>query len=445
MSHKKPDSTQTTSPDSQHHLQWFRAAAPYIQSYRNKTFVLALPGEAVASDQLETICHDIALLNSLGIRLVLCFGARPQINNVLKGIGISSAFHHYTRVTPLDAIQPILQVVGEIRHKLEALFFQGLANTPDHRSRIATCSGNFVTAKPIGVIDGIDLQLTGIVRKVQTDSLQALLQTEQIILVPPTGYSTTGETFNLSVYENAAAIASALKADKLILYSESPYLSDEQGRRISALPREQALHKLGNKADSEILHLLQVADSALNNVPRVQLIDYQENGALLKELFTRDGTGTLIYCDHYEQIRPASIEDVGGILELIEPLEKSGAIVKRSRQQLETEISYFRVADRDGMIVACAALYPLADNCAEAACIASHKNYRNSGLGARIVNAIEEQARRDKFHKLFVLTTQAEHFFIERGFINSTADALPKDKKGIYNLQRNSKVFEKKL
>ncbi len=430
---------------SQNYLQWFRAAAPYIQSHRGKTFVLALPGEAIACEQLQAIGHDIALLHSLGIRLVLCFGARPQINDTLAIKGIDCKFHHYTRVTPPSALEPIQQVAGNIRHQLEALFAQGIANTPDHCSRVATCSGNFVIAKPRGVIDGIDMQRTGSVRKVHTPSLDALLDTEQIVLVPPLGYSATGETFNLSVYENAAAVAAALEADKVILYSEMTALNNEQGQRISALPKEKALQLLATASGDNTPHLLQAADSALQTVPRVHLISYQQDGALLKELFTRDGAGTLIYRDHYEEIRPASIEDVGGILELIEPLEKSGAIVKRSRQQLETEISYFQVADCDGMIVACAALYPLADKCAEAACIATHPDYRNNGLGARIVDAIEQAAADKNIEKLFVLTTQAEHFFLERGFKASNVEALPADKKGIYNLQRNSKVFLKTL
>ncbi len=430
---------------SQDYLQWFRAAAPYIQSHRGKTFVLALPGEAIACEQLQSIGHDIALLHSLGIRLVLCFGARPQINTALNEAGIHCEFHHYTRITPSTALEPIQQVTGNIRHQLEALFAQGIANTPDHCSRVATCSGNFVIAKPLGVIDGVDMQLTGTVRKVHTPSLHALLQTEQIVLVPPMGYSATGETFNLSVYETASAVAVALEADKVILYSEMPSLHNQKDQRISALPKEKALQLLSSTNTDNTPHLLQSADSALQAVPRVHLISYQQDGSLLKELFTRDGAGTLIYRDHYEEIRPATIEDVGGILELIEPLEKSGAIVKRSRQQLETEISYFQVADCDGMIVACAALYPLADNCAEAACIATHPDYRNNGLGARIVDAIAQTATDKNVEKLFVLTTQAEHFFLERGFAGSKAEILPEDKKGIYNLQRNSKVFIKKL
>ena len=163
-------------------------------------------------------------------------------------------------------------------------------------------------------------------------------------------------------------------------------------------------------------------------------------------MFTHYGSGTLVANDSYEQSRTASIDDIGGILELIEPLEQSGVLLKRSRELLETEIRQFRLLERDGRIIACAALYPFPeDSCGELACIVSHPDYRGANRGQRLLEELEREARRLGLKAVFVLTTQTAHWFIEQGFEERSRDDLPQERKALYNLQRNSKVFFKPL
>ena len=181
-----------------------------------------------------------------------------------------------------------------------------------------------------------------------------------------------------------------------------------------------------------------------NGVNRCHLISFSQDGALLEELFTRDGAGTQVCKESYEQIRPATIEDVAGIIELIRPLEEQGALVKRSRELLETEISCFNVIIRDGAVVGCAALYPFQKS-GELACLATHPDYRNNERGELLLQAIEKQARKLGLNSLFVLTTQSVHWFQERGFEPGSPGELPVQKKSLYNYQRNSKVFSKPL
>ena len=197
----------------------------------------------------------------------------------------------------------------------------------------------------------------------------------------------------------------------------------------------------------EQLALLHTARQACQaGVSRCQIISYSDDCALLEELFTHDGSGTLVANDDYEKARAADIEDVGGILELIAPLEHEGILLKRSRELLETEISQFRLLERDGRAIACAALYPFPEEgCGEIACIVSHPDYRGGRRGQRLLGELEREARRQGLDRVFVLTTQTAHWFIEQGFSESSRDALPDAKQSLYNLQRNSKVFFKAL
>ena len=199
--------------------------------------------------------------------------------------------------------------------------------------------------------------------------------------------------------------------------------------------------------DAEQAALLHTAKQAcLAGVPRCQIISYSDDCALLEELFTHDGSGTLVARDQYERSRAADIDDVGGILELIEPLEQQGILLKRSRELLETEIGQFRLLERDGRIIACAALYPfLEDGCGEIACIVSHPDYRGGQRGQRLLRELEDEARHQGLEEVFVLTTQTAHWFLEQGFAERERETLPSGRQSLYNLQRNSKVFFKSL
>lgn len=442
------------SPDTmtEQYVHWFRNSAPYINAHRNKTFVLMFGGEAVNHENFRNIIHDIALLNSLGIKLVLVHGARPQIDENLIENNIETPFYNDLRITTREALRCVLDAVGSIRLEIEALLSMGLANSPMYGSRIDAVSGNFVTARPYGVRDGVDFQLTGEVRSVDVEALQKNLQNDNIIVLGPTGYSTTGEVFNLLAEQVAVKTAVALKADKLIFLGEKEGISDEDDRLLRQLIPNEVDQYLRNKPlDSELLlHMAGATEACRGGVRRVHIISYARDGALLQELFTRDGSGTLVSNDSYEEIRIADIDDVVGLIELLRPLEEEGILVYRSRERLETEIDKFAVIERDGMIVGCAALYPIPTtpgevSSAEVACVAVHPSYRSGNRGAELLDYLEIKARSKGIKNLFVLTTRTELWFIEQGFEPVTVEDLPNARQALYNYQRNSKIFKKTL
>jgi len=432
----------------QHQVYWFRHSAPYIHAHRGRTVVILLPGEVLLNEHSKTIIQDISLLNSLGLRLVVCFGSRPQIEQQLQQAGLTAKTHHDLRVTDADTLRCVTEAVGAIRAELEAALSMGLVNSPMHGAALRVVSGNFVVARPVGVVHGIDLCHTGLVRKVRADAISALLDLGQIVLVPSLGYSPTGEIFNLASEDVAAATAAALQADKLILFGTERGILNEAGQLL----RQVSLQEVARLCqiipeDSELKRRLFSVCRALNDgVQRAHLISYRNDGALLQELFTRDGTGTLVTEGGYDQIRAATIDDVAGIFALIQPLEDKGLLVRRSRELLEQEIGNFIVDARDGAILACAALYPFPDEkTAELACVAVHPSYGRQGRGERLLANAEKRALELGLDSLFVLTTSTAHWFIERGFTEADAGTLPVRKQAMYNIQRNSKVFLKHL
>lgn len=434
------------------YVKWFRNSAPYINAHRGKTFVLMLSGEAVAHPNFANIIHDIALLNSLGVKLVLVHGARPQIEQRARQRGVVSRFENNLRITDSETLQCVKDAAGSLRADIEALLTMGLANSPMHGSQIRVCSGNFVVAKPIGIRAGVDFEHTGVVRRIDQQGISKQLEDNSIVLLSPLGYSPTGEVFNLSVEEVATQAAISLSADKLIVFSQQGGLLDDAGELIQSCELSRLAQLQSRCSNPPTIQLLNAIGSSLEHgVERCHCVSYAEDGALLQELFTHDGAGTLIAKDHYEQLRTAHIDDVGGILELISPLEAAGVLVKRSREFLENEIEQFTIIERDGMIIGCAALYPYTDNsddaqaCGEIACVATHSDYRGDNRGERLLAAIQLQARHKKLAYVFVLTTQTAHWFQEQGFIEASHDDLPQQKQQLYNFQRNSKVFLKKL
>ena len=433
--------------ESQEYVTWFRRSSPYINAHRGKTFVLMFGGEAIEHGNFPNIIQDIALLASLGVRLVLVHGARPQIEARVELRNLQSHYHKGIRITDGDALECVKDASGSVRAQLEALLSMGLPNSPMHLARIRVTSGNFVIARPYGIHDGVDFQHTGEVRRIQAEDIAHQLDLRNIVLISPLGYSPTGEVFNLSMEDVAHQVAAALAADKLIALDAQPGIVGQNGELVRELRLSEARHlsdqlPVANK--SWMLEALINASQA--GIERCHLISYLDDGALLKELFSRDGCGSLIYQDSYESIRNASIDDVGGILQLIQPLEEQGVLVRRSRELLETEISRFTVIERDGMIIACAALYPFPrERCGEIACVATHLDYRGDNRGERLLAHLEQQARSQGLATLFVLTTRTTHWFQEQGYASGGTEDLPEKRQELYNLQRNSRVFYKTL
>jgi amino-acid N-acetyltransferase len=404
-------------------------------------------GEAVASKDLRTLLYDVALLHSLGVRIVLVAGARPQIDEALARRGVHARFEGDLRVTDDVALQCVKEAVGATRVELEALLSMGLPNSPMAGARLRVATGNFVMAQPIGVVDGVDYQHTGKPRRVDADAIRQRLDDGAIVVLTPIGYSATGEAFNISSHDVAATAATALGADKLIGLLEEEGVLDAEGLPPSQLTPHEAerILRSGRDLGHDVeRHLAAAIEACQGGVPRAHLVARQSEGSLLRELFTRDGVGTMVTSETFEGIRTAAQGDIGGILALIEPLEEQGILVRRSHEMLENDIDRFTVIERDGMVVACAALYAYTDDSiAELACLVVHPEYRTSGRGDQLLHYLERQCIAQGLRRLFVLTTQTSHWFRERGFENCDVGDLPEARRSVYDQGRRSKILLK--
>jgi len=324
------------------------------------------------------------------------------------------------RVTTDAALECLKQAAGSVRVEIEALLSMGISDMPLHKLPTRVVSGNFVTAQPLGVHDGVDFCHTGVIRRIDTASINWHLEDENIVLLSPMGYSPTGEVFNLTAEDIATEAATQLEADKLIFMADESLAGSKKGSVLHELTQSEAETILTGKKKMKATtksHLEHALKASISGVNRAHIINRNIDGGLLLELFTRDGVGSMISANSFEDIREARIDDIGGILDLLRPLEEQGQLVRRSREMLEMEIQHFTVLERDGLIVGCAAFYPdLKEQIAELACLAVHHDYRRGGRGHVLFDAIVQQAKQLGINKLFVLTTRTADWFRERGF-----------------------------
>ena len=429
---------------SEEYIQWFRGAAPYIKAHRKKAFVILISDEFIQSDHFIGLIHDIALLNHLGIKLVILHGSRGSIDQNLSKNSITSKFNKNIRISDVESLPYIIQAINEVKTKIESHLSMGLPNTPMSGSEISLVSGNFVTGMPLGVIDGIDMQHSGKVREIKHEVIEALLDQNHVILLSNIGYSRTGEVFNLPAEELASEVAKSINADKLIFIHHHQW-QKKLPDTLSSNDCENLIHIKDTPDDLKHL-LIHSVKAVKSTVKRVHIIDQLVDGGLLLELFTRNGCGTLITNLFYEGIRAANIKDIGGILGLVGPLESSGILVERSREQLELEIGFFNVIEKDGMIIACIACIPNSElRVAEIACLAVHEDYQRTGFGQQLLQIAELHASKHDISQIYTLTTRTSHWFIEHGYEETTSFKLPPHKLTQYNQQRRSKILLKKI
>ncbi|GFO71146.1 amino-acid N-acetyltransferase [Bathymodiolus japonicus methanotrophic gill symbiont] len=426
-------------------VNWFRESSPYIHAHRNRTFVIYFGGEAMLDENLHNLIHDFALLNSLGIRLVLVHGIRPQIDQRLKAQNKQSQFHQQLRITNNSALQCVKESAGLVRVEIESLLSLGLANSPMSGARVRVISGNFVTAQPLGVLEGIDYQHTGKVRRIDSAAIHQQLDLGHVVLVSPIGYTPSGELFNLSAEQLATEIAVALQAEKLILMTEQSCISTQTGQLIAQMTSAETRHLIEHEtqlAASAQCALKSAIYGCQAGVNRVHILNRKVDGALLIELFSRDGIGTLISSTEFEIIRPARISDIPGILELITPLIQQGYLIARSVEHLEINIKDYIVIDRDGLIIGCTALHKIGQQQAGLiACLAVHPEYQKAARGNQLLEQLYSKAKQQSLNKLFALSTQTMHWFKERNFQDSDFSALPAALQKSYNHMRNAKVL----
>ncbi len=437
--------------DSPTPLEWFRNSVPYIKAHQGRVFVIQFGGKVVADRGFKHLIHDIALLDALGVKLVLVHGAEPQITARLPGKSAKPSPPDKPPITNRESLELVKEATGRVRLDIEALLSTGVTNSPMAGARIRVSGGNFVTARPLGVHGGTDFQYTGEVRRIDAKALQKQLDAHTIVLVSPLGYSPTGEIFRLSAAEVAAAIAVELSAAKLIFVGDPGPIGDD-GVLVREMTTAEGKRWLGKHAGQTkeygrlIETLSRAVDACQKGVTRSHLLDWTENGALPRELFTRDGAGTMLSASPYDTSRAATIEDVAGILELIRPLEEEGILVRRPRDKVETDIEHFLIMERDGSIIGCAALHPFPDAAAvELACLSVHPEYRNEARGEQLLKTAEDEARAAGAKQIYVLTTRAIQWFEERGFRPVQLDDLPVERQALYNYKRNSHILAKNL
>ncbi len=436
------------SKESTFQLESFRQATPYIYAHRGKTFVLYISDALLAKENTASLIHDLALTHTLGVKLVLVLGMRTFIDKKL-GKQSASSFKDDWRITDTKSLDAIKEVAGSIKTDIEALFSIGLINTPMSGMKLNIVSGNYVRAKPVGIRDGVDYLHTGEVRSIAAHEIQKQLDANNIVLMLPLGYSKTGDIFNLTSIEVAKHTACALQSEKLVLMLDkfkSPGNKQQNENHYNVSEARELIKKLP-KSKHQLKGYLNVAVQAcLESVNRVHLLNASKPGALLEELYTLDGVATMVTAETYDEIRPATINDVGGITELIQPLIDKGALVSRTREQLELEIEQFDVIERDGMVLACGALHFFAkEKAAEVACLAVHPHYQSNGRGSKMLAHLEKKAAANEANLLFVLTTQTSHWFREHGFKITKIESLPMKKRALYNYQRNSKAYSKTI
>ena len=428
-----------TSDDS--NIAWFRYTGPYIKAHRGRTFVVYLGSGALDTPRCVTLVHDLALLHSLGVRLVLVHATREAIGEKLAANNTPEQFHHGVRITDDDTLAIASDAASHQRLHLERMMSTGLPNTPLLGARLRVISGNFVTARPLGIYDGVDYLHSGAVRRVDAEGIVSVLDNDAIALISPLGYSPAGALFSVSASEVAETVAVAIGADKLLFLDRYDGLMTADGQLIRQCTVAAAEQLVIN--DHEQKRLRDAACRACSaGVERSHVISFEREDALMEELFTHDGSGTLIAQNQYEQARRAQIDDIASIVELIRPLEDSGALVRRSRERLEEEIEHFSILERDGRVIACAALYAYPnEKVGEIACVATHPDYRRAGRAELLLQALLSQAAEYGLTHVFALTTQTTHWFLEQGFAPTTQEALPVEKQQLYNWQRNAAVL----
>jgi len=449
-------------------VPWFRSVAPHIHAHRGKTFVVGLSGELIAAGKLESFVQDLALMHAMGIKIVLAHGFRPQLEEQLRAKGQASKFSHGMRITDSVALDCAQEAAGQLRYEIEAAFSLGLPNTPMAGASVSVISGNFVTARPVGIVDGVDFMHTGLVRKIDAMPVRRAIDTGAMVMLSPFGFSHTGEAFNLSMEDVATSAAIALQADKLIFVTEvrgilqsvvqSPDKAveleatqnndDEIDQELALLDAKRLVATLPNpmQPTDTAFYLQHAVKASEGGVERVHIIPFKVDGALLMEVFTHDGVGTMIVDEKLESLREATPDDVGGIRQLIEPFEQDGTLVKRSRTEIERDVAQYTVIEHDGVIFGCAALHAYPESStAEMAALTVSPNVQGQGDGERILKRIEQRARAMGMSTLFVLTTRTMHWFIKRGFAPVDPAWLPEARKRHYKWDRRSQVLVKQL
>jgi amino-acid N-acetyltransferase len=418
-----------------------RSILQYIPRFREKIFVISVDGAIVTSENFPNILLDVAVLRSLSIRVVLVHGAAAQIEILAKEMNVQPSNLDGSGVTDEPTLKLALTAANRLTHEiLEGLSANDL--------RAATC--NALIAHPLGILHGQDHLFTGKVERVDVEMLQGLLTAGIIPVVPPLGFDGDGKTYRVNSDAVALELAKSLNAAKLIYITTLDGLIYQGNLIQQILVAELDALLAQNKANfaPEILSKAQCASVACaSGVSRVHVINGRVDEALLTEVFSNEGIGTLVYANEYQQIRRAMKKDVRAILTLTKSSVVAEELVKRTRANIEKTLGDYYIFETDKNPVACVALHQLDQTKGELACLYVSPLHENQGIGQKLVAFVESKARELGLSELVTLSTQAFTYFQSKGgFSEGSPDDLPSARREKYEQSgRNSKVLIKKL
>jgi amino-acid N-acetyltransferase len=418
-----------------------RGILQYIPRFREKIFVISIDGEIVTSENFANILLDVAVLRSLNIRVVLVHGAAAQISALGGEQNIQPSNLDGSGVTDAPTLKLALTAANRLTHEI----LEGLS-----ANDLRAVSSNALIAHPLGIIHGVDHLFTGKVERVDVDLLQGLLAQGVIPVVPPLGFDGDGKTYRVNSDSVALELAKALNAAKLIFMATQDGLlcNGKLIQQMLVADLDSLLAREKDNFDPKILSKAQHASAACRaGVPRVHIINGRVDEALLAEVFSNEGIGTLVYANEYQQIRRALKKDIRAIMLLTKDSVATEELARRTRADIEKSLADFYIFETDKNPVACVALHPLDPGKAELACLYVSPSHENQGIGQKLIQFAESKAREMGMSHLIVLSTQAFSYFQSKGgFAEGSPDDLPPARREKYDQSgRNSKVLVKKL
>jgi len=430
-------------------VELIRQAFEYVQLFKAKTIVLKVDGSVMNHPFLPLLVKDLVLLHRQGIQILLVPGAKERIDDVLQRYSISWESVGGVRISTPEAIPFIKMAAFDVSNRLMTLLAENNANA---------IIGNWVRARSLGVIKGVDYQNTGTVEKINVELVRKTLEEGLIPIFPNIGWSGSGKPYNISSNELACVLASVLKAEKLFYISRHmgvdvkdytlpegvPVSSEGVATHLSVQQADRFLEMNTEKRQDEMLELIHLGCKACREgVARVHIVNGGGEGVILQEIFSSRGCGTMIYTNEHENIRSLRIADIPEVLRIMSPYVEEEILLPRGEQDLKDQLDHFVVYEVDGILHACGAMIPSAEEKGrgEIAAITVDRTYEGFGIGKRILSYLVDRARNSGTKHLYVLTTQTTDWFLQFGFEEGSVEDLPADKRRDYNSLRNSRVL----
>jgi len=422
----------------------------YQNRFAGKTIVLKIDYPILNAPHFPQLLKDLAMLRATGIEIILIPGAREWVDAVLKEYDIESEYRNGVRVATQDSIPFIRMAAFEVANRLMTLLTAFQANS---------VIGNFIRARGIGVVDGVDFQHSGRVEKILKEPLQQILDQGMIPIFPCIGWNAAGKPYNLASNDIALAVAEALQAEKLFFVTDSdgfmesrfalpPGLvknSDGCVARLSLEEAQEVLNLNEGNPDPDLRYLALALTACRKGTERAHIVDGRMEGAILREIFSNLGVGTMIYGNDYESIRPMKTDDIGDVLRLMQPLMEEGVLIKRTEDDLIARQADFVVYSIDDVVHACGSLHDYGEGQGEIAAIATNPVYSHLSMGRKILSYLVEKAARTGMTRVFALTTRTVDWFEQMGFAEASLESLPARKRDTYNHVRKSRIFALEL